>query len=71
MLLRKDLQNAFEFSAVSNAECVPEICNEFVTIFLPRRKETFEVTKAVDLTRHMCNWLFMQGFTCSKISVIN
>ncbi len=56
---------------MNNAECVPEICNEFVTIFLPRRKDTMEIAKAVDLTRHMCNWLFMQGFTCSKISVIN
>jgi hypothetical protein len=38
MLLRKDMQNMFEYCTCNNAECIPEICNEFVTMYMPSRR---------------------------------
>lgn len=62
MLLRRDMQNIFEYCTCNNAECMPEICNEFITIYMPNKKgsaQTIDQSQLVDLTRHMCNWLFM------------
>ena len=62
-----------EFCVINNAEVAPEICNEFITIFLDARKETVGIDRidAVDYTRHFCHWLFINGHTCSKLSMIN
>jgi hypothetical protein len=74
MLLRRDLQNWQDFTQTNNAECVPEVCNEFVSIYLAGRQETVREIGGqqvvIDLTRHMCNWMFVNGYTCNKISVI-
>ena len=72
MLLRQDMQKVQEFSACQNAECLPEISNEFIGVYLPQRQgaNTLEQQTYVDLTRNLCFWLFVQGFTCSKISLI-
>ena len=40
MQLRQDLQAKFDFSLCQNAECLPEICNEFVSIYMPSKKGT-------------------------------
>ncbi len=39
MLLRRDMQNIFEFTSCNNAECLPEICNEFITVFMAGREQ--------------------------------
>jgi hypothetical protein len=64
--------NGLEFSIVNNAEHAPEICNEFVTIFLQQRSKDVDLDKneSIDLTRNLCHWLFNEGYTCSKISMI-
>ena len=58
-----------EYSRVNNAEHVPEICNEFVTIFVSERPAmTIEKNLSIDLTRNFCNWLFQESFTTSKVT---
>jgi hypothetical protein len=60
-----------EFSYINNAEHAPEICNEFVTVFLQDNKETnLQKNESIDLTRNICHWLFAEGYTCSKVSMI-
>ena len=63
MLLRSDQQAAFDFCECNNAECLPEICNEFCTMFMQARislvGSQISEQQLVDLTRHLCNWLFM------------
>lgn len=70
----KDLKrraNDLEFSIINNAEHAPEICNEFVTVFLQDKKEVqISKNESIDLTRNICHWLFTEGFTCSKVSMI-
>ena len=69
----RDLINHSEFCQLNNGELLPEICNEFVTIYLNDKKEVagFERPEAIDFTRHLCHWLFINGHTCSKLSMIH
>ena len=48
------------------------MCNEFVTLYWEQHKH-IELTRedAIDLTRNLCHWLFVNGFTCSKLTIIN
>lgn len=62
-----------EYTAINNCEYGPEICNEFVTVYLddeinnPGRLARSEI---IDLTQHLCNWLFQNRLTCSKLSMV-
>jgi len=57
---------------VNTAEHAPEICNEFVTIYMEKNKSKFEIIKCeqIDLTINMCHWLFENQYTCSKLTMI-
>jgi hypothetical protein len=61
-----------EFCGINNAEVAPEICNEFVTTYLEKQKDVgLERLDSIDYTRNLCHWLFINGHTCSKLSMIN
>lgn len=49
-----------EFCLVNSAEHAPEICNEFVTIYMEKNKSKFDIIKCeqIDLTINLCHWLF-------------
>jgi len=53
------LKSQNEFTSINNAEFAPEIANEFVTIFFDENVQG-HLTRAdaIDLTQHLCNWLF-------------
>ena len=68
----RDLMSTHEFCAINNAEVAPEICNEYVTTFLDKTKDTgLDKLDCIDYTRNLCHWLFINGHTCSKLSMIN
>ena len=64
-----------EFTKIKEAEDVPESSNEFITDFLyPDDQESeFGLNKeeAIDLTRNLCNWMYMNNFTCSKLFLLD
>ncbi len=62
-----------EFCIENNAEHAPEICNEFVTVFMENKKNQVDISKPdqIDLTINLCHWLFENQFTCSKLSMIS
>lgn len=75
-------QKELEFCAYNNGEYAPEIANDFITEkwskFLPQYYlrgfkvlgPDIEGTKnAVFLTQHFCNWLSLQGYTDSYLSI--
>ena len=62
--------DAIVFCDLNNAEHAPEICNEFITIFLDIFGTPLNKLEAIDITRNFCNWLFENGFTCSKLSMV-
>lgn len=68
----RDKANGQEFSVINNSEHAPEICNEFVTVFLQERSKDIVLSKneSIDLTRNICHWLFTESYTCSKVSMI-
>lgn len=57
---------------MNSAEHAPEICNEFVTIYMEKNKTKADISKAdqIDLTINMCHWLFEKQYTCSKLTMI-
>lgn len=61
-----------KFTSMNNAEHAPEICNEFVTVYMEQNRNVYEITKPdqIDLTINLCHWLFENQFTCSKLSMI-
>ena len=61
-----------EYSEVSNSEDAPEISNEFVTEFMDDENE-FNISKeeVIDLTQNLCQYMYDNNFTCSKLSLIN
>lgn len=61
------------FCIYNNAEHAPEICNEFVTVFMENKRQHCEISKPdqIDLTINLCHWLFENQFTCSKLTMIS
>ena len=64
-----------EFTQFKEAEDVPESSNEFITDFLfPEEQEIeFGISReeAIDLTRNLCNWMYTNNFTCSKLFLLD
>jgi len=72
MMVYSNLINTHEFCAINNAEQAPEISNEFITITLENKKDSgIGRDDGIDYARHFCHWLFINGHTCSKLSMIN
>lgn len=77
-----DSGKAMEFCGTNNGEFAPEISNDFITEKWPKYLPQYnlkgfkvlgtdiESTKnAVFLTQHFCNWLSLQGYTDSYLSI--
>ena len=55
----KEKAGGLQYCQVNNAEHAPEVCNEFVTIFLQDRPALcIEKNLSIDMTRNLCHWLF-------------
>ena len=69
------VENGKEFSQIIEAEDVPESSNEFITDFLfPDDQENefgLDKEEAIDLTINICNWMYMNNFTCSKLFLLD
>ena len=68
-------ENGKEFTQIKEAEDVPESSNEFITDFLypDDQEDEFGLNKeeSIDLTRNLCNWMYMNNFTCSKLFLLD
>ena len=62
-----------EFSEEFTCEDAPDISNEFILEFLQTDQMIMGYSKeeAIDLTQNLCQWLYDNNFTCSKLSLIN
>ena len=65
--------SSLEYSEVFNPEDAPDISNEFVTDYLGTDNSLMEIQKeeAIDFTQNLCQWLYDNNYTCSKLSLIN
>ena len=64
-----------EFCQIKDAEDVPEFSNEFITDFLFPDDQEFDLglskDEVIDLTRNLCNWMYENNFTCSKLFLLD
>lgn len=68
--VQKNMDGKEEYCLTHNPEQAPEISNEFVTVYLDEQKSTFGNMDPIELTQNFCGWLFSNGYTCSKLSLI-
>ncbi len=73
-ILRREIDKAMdqhpmtgEFCEQCNAEYAPEVSNECVTRYMEGQQMDVLRDDIVDLTRNFCNWLYINGFTCTKL----
>lgn len=65
----KEEKQEIDYTAVHNAEIIPELCNDFITVFMVEHNFGIERADSIDMTRNLCNWLYVNGHTCSKLSM--
>lgn len=61
-----------DYSCYNNADTVPDTCNEFITDFM----EGFDyfgldTMELIEIIQHLCNWLYENKFTTSKLSLVS
>ena len=60
-----------EYAVVNNAEFLPEVANEFITLFLNEHSVgEVEVKECTNLVVNMAEWMFSNGFTCTRVSLL-
>ena len=64
-----------EYTEVRNAELCPDLCNDFIGDFLDTAhyfgmKDENERNEVIDLMQHLCQWLFENGQTTSRLSLL-
>ena len=59
-------------SCDNNAEQIPDMCNEFLMNYMEDKKDFLDMSDSdmIDLTQNMCHWMFINGYTCSKIALV-
>lgn len=56
--------------ASKSPECIPLICNDFLTSYLPLKCNLFPQRTAIGFTQHMCMWLFNRKFTKARLELL-
>ena len=70
--VNKEKAGNSEYADLSIPEDVPEISNEFVTEFMDDENEFgYNKDDVIDLTQNLCQYMYDNNFTCSKLSLIN
>lgn len=70
--MRDNNETPEEYSVSHNADNVPDSCNEFITDFM----ESFDyfgldTMELIEIIQHLCNWLYENKFTTSKLSLVS
>ncbi len=68
----KDEINGEEYCAKYNADNVPDMCNEFITDFMEGYDYFgLDTMELIEIIQHLCNWLYENKFTTSKLSLVS
>jgi len=61
-----------DYSCDNNGEQVPDMCNEFLMHYIKARRNLIKLEdgELIDLMQNLCHWMFVNGYTCSKIALI-
>ena len=59
------------YTQIYSAETVPEICNSFYLSYLqPNEFYGLNQEELIELIQHFCNWLNVNNYTCSKLTLL-
>lgn len=56
------------FTKVKSPSCIPEFLNDFITVYLPMKYNFINKNVAINLSEHLCKWLYNRNLTPFKIS---
>ncbi|CDW88922.1 zinc carboxypeptidase family [Stylonychia lemnae] len=62
-------KNLQQFTTVKEADYIPQISNEFLVSYLPKKCNSFEKRLAIPMIEHLCTWLLNRKFTQLKLSL--
>ena len=72
ILLKKLSTGTENFPVNYSAESVPDSCNDFVGDFLENYDNfNMDMNELIEIIQHCCHWLWENGFTTSKLSLIS
>lgn len=54
----------------NTAEFIPDMCNDFINYFLPQEFPAFDKLLAIELVRHLCDWINKNGYTRKQILLL-
>lgn len=58
------------YTTYNNCENVPDFVNDFISVFIPMDDLFYiEIQELYDLTKNLCNWLFVNDLTNFKVSM--
>ena len=60
-----------EFTSVKSGDFIPDVCNDFLNIYLPSHLPSFDKYFAIVLINHFCDWIYKFNFTKIKIKYID
>lgn len=60
-----------DYCSIKGAQHIPEICNEFITDYLPQHCSTLDKSIATHITMHLCKWLYLHGYSLLKLVLID
>lgn len=67
-----NLKKGENYSETNSAEIVPDSCNDFVSDFMEKNDYFgLEINELIEIIQHFCHWLWENGHTTSRLSLIN
>lgn len=62
-----------DYCCDNNGEQIPDMCNEFLMHYIKKRRSYVRLpdTELIELMQNLCQWMFINGYTCSKIALID
>eukprot|EP00826_Nyctotherus_ovalis_P032994 TRINITY_DN2659_c0_g1_i3.p1 TRINITY_DN2659_c0_g1~~TRINITY_DN2659_c0_g1_i3.p1 ORF type:complete len:198 (+),score=38.77 TRINITY_DN2659_c0_g1_i3:796-1389(+) len=61
-----------DYCCDNNGEQVPDMCNEFLMNYIKQNRNYTDLddSELIELMQNLCYWMFINGYTCSKIALI-
>lgn len=70
--IKKEKEGLIEYTSKNSAEIVPDCCNDFVGDFLEVNDNfNLDLNELIEIIQHSCQWLWENGYTTSKLSLIS
>ena len=69
--MKHDEANEYNYTHKRQPDCIPHVCNDFLTEYLPLTCNVFDPKVAIGMTQHFTTWLYNRKFTKHRLELIN